>query len=64
MPRLTLATDSVFFSHYAYNNDPAIFPEPHVFKSERWLGANTDELERHMVSFTRGSRDCIGMKYV
>jgi cytochrome P450 len=62
--RLTAAQTRVSFSHYVYNNDPAIFPDPHSFKPERWLEANVEELERHMVSFSRGSRNCIGMKYV
>ncbi|OAP56011.1 hypothetical protein AYL99_10163 [Fonsecaea erecta] len=51
----------VSFSHYVYNNDPAIFPDPYSFRPERWLGSNVDELESHMVSFSRGSRNCIGM---
>ncbi|EXJ53868.1 hypothetical protein A1O7_09204 [Cladophialophora yegresii CBS 114405] len=51
----------VSFSHYVYNNDPAIFLDPFSFKPERWLEPNADELERHMVSFSRGSRSCIGM---
>ncbi|KIW94443.1 uncharacterized protein Z519_04419 [Cladophialophora bantiana CBS 173.52] len=51
----------VSFSHYVYNNDPAIFTDPYSFRPERWLGNNVDELENHMVSFSRGSRNCIGM---
>ncbi|EXJ53756.1 uncharacterized protein A1O5_13005 [Cladophialophora psammophila CBS 110553] len=42
----------VSFSHYVYNNDPAIFPDPYSFRPERWLGDNVDELENHMVSST------------
>ncbi|KIW26376.1 uncharacterized protein PV07_09476 [Cladophialophora immunda] len=51
----------VSFSHHVYNNDPAIFPDPYSFRPERWLGDNVDELESHMISFSRGSRNCIGM---
>ncbi|KAJ9605319.1 hypothetical protein H2200_009976 [Cladophialophora chaetospira] len=51
----------VSFSHYVYNNDPAIFLDPYSFKPERWLEADADELEKHMVSFSRGSRNCMGM---
>ncbi|OCT46388.1 benzoate 4-monooxygenase cytochrome P450 [Cladophialophora carrionii] len=54
----------VSFSHYLYNNDPAVFLDPFSFKPERWMEPNADELERHMVSFSRGSRSCIGMKSV
>lgn len=57
------AGTKVSFSHYVYNNDPAIFPDPHTFRPERWLGSKeeTDVLEAHMVSFSRGSRSCVGM---
>ncbi|KIX97850.1 uncharacterized protein Z520_06628 [Fonsecaea multimorphosa CBS 102226] len=50
----------VSFAHYVYNNDPAIFPDPYSFRPQRWLGSNVDELESHMISFSRGSRNCIG----
>lgn len=57
------AGTKVSFSHYVYNNDPAIFPDPYTFRPERWLGSKeeTDVLEAHMVSFSRGSRSCVGM---
>jgi len=36
-----------------------IFPEPKVFKPERWIGK--PELDRYFVPFTKGSRQCLGL---
>lgn len=45
------------------HNDPSIFPEPRTFKPERWLPLDTTgaRLQKYLVSFSRGSRQCIGM---
>lgn len=51
----------VSFSHYVYNNDPAVFKNPFVFDPDRWLGPDVSTLEAHMISFSRGGRSCIGM---
>jgi cytochrome P450 len=41
--------------------DPAIFTDPYVFKPERWLDAKSSKhLDKHLVSFSRGTRGCIG----
>ncbi|KAK4655496.1 hypothetical protein QC762_302900 [Podospora pseudocomata] len=42
--------------------DPTVFPEPHVFKPERWLGSGK-RLDRYLVPFGRGSRACLGIRY-
>ncbi|KAF7597008.1 hypothetical protein BBP40_011374 [Aspergillus hancockii] len=50
---------AIYFVHH----DPSIFPNPSRFDPERWIRA-TDEgvnLRKHMVSFNRGSRQCLGM---
>ncbi|KAF2100215.1 putative cytochrome P450 [Rhizodiscina lignyota] len=39
--------------------DPKIFPQPHAFKPERWLGEQ--RLDRYQVAFSKGSRQCIGI---
>lgn len=46
--------------------DPTVFPEPAEFKPERWIEAKqkNTRLDRYMVSFGRGSRQCVGIKYV
>jgi cytochrome P450 len=46
--------------------DPDIFPDPHAFDPERWMraAAKGQRLDRYMVNFSKGSRVCLGMKYV
>lgn len=46
--------------------DANIFPEPRRFIPERWLdhleeGRTTSSLDKYIVSFGKGSRNCIGM---
>ncbi|QKX54319.1 uncharacterized protein TRUGW13939_01405 [Talaromyces rugulosus] len=38
-----------------------IFPNPHKFIPERWLGNNSSSLEKWAIAFSRGRRQCIGM---
>ena len=45
---------------YSVLIDPKIFPEPHTFRPERWL--SEDRLDRYKVAFSKGSRQCIGIK--
>lgn len=39
--------------------NPAIFPRPERFQPERWLDA--PGLDRYMVAFGKGSRNCVGV---
>lgn len=53
----------VSMSSYFVHMDPRVFPEPESFKPERWViaagkGVN---LNKFIVSFSRGSRNCLGM---
>jgi cytochrome P450 len=41
-----------------------IFPNPHEFIPERWLGDNGRDLEKWGIAFSKGRRQCIGKKYV
>jgi cytochrome P450 len=47
------------------SHDEAIFPNSHTFDPERWLNnpvtSTGEPLERFMVSFGRGTRNCLGM---
>lgn len=40
------------------------FKDPTSFKPERWLDPNARELETRLVTFSRGSRGCLGIKSV
>lgn len=43
--------------------DPSIFPDPDAFVPDRWLvkdPAAMAQLEKHLATFGKGSRDCIG----
>jgi cytochrome P450 len=47
------------------HHDESVFPDSHSFIPDRWLDDNMQrrkELERCMLSFSKGSRACLGMK--
>lgn len=51
---------------YHMHSNEAVFPEPHEFRPERWLGDpmgpdGVHTLSHYLVPFSRGSRACIGM---
>jgi cytochrome P450 len=55
----------VGYSPYLIHTNPSIFPDPHSFKPERWLGIPSDErqkLRSYLSNFGRGSRQCVGMR--
>ena len=45
------------------HDSPDIFPDPFTFKPERWLPIETEgqRLQKYLVSFSRGTRICLGM---
>lgn len=45
------------------HDNPLIFPAPRAFRPERWLPLETEgaRLQKYLVSFCRGSRQCLGM---
>jgi cytochrome P450 len=49
-------------SAYLLHMDPEVFPDPFAFQPQRWL--DNPELKRNLFAFSRGSRSCLGMKYV
>ena len=59
IPAGTPVSMSVFHMHY--NTD--IFPDPYLFKPERWLPMDTEgrRLQKYLVPFGRGSRACLGL---
>ncbi len=56
IPAGTPLSSISYFTHY--NAD--IFPEPTVFRPERWLVSETERLDRYLVAFGRGTRNCVG----
>ncbi|THC89191.1 hypothetical protein EYZ11_011362 [Aspergillus tanneri] len=48
--------------HYVYHFDPHVFKDPMQFRPERWLkDEDREQLEKYLLSFSRGSRTCIGI---
>ncbi|KAF8075198.1 cytochrome P450 [Lyophyllum atratum] len=43
------------------HRNPDIFPEPFSFTPERWLQEDSQELEKYLVSFSKGPRSCLGI---
>lgn len=43
--------------------DPSVFPSPEIFDPDRWTTAANDgvNLTKYLVSFTKGSRGCLGI---
>ena len=55
----------VGMSTYLMHRNPDLFPDPDTFDPGRWLDPVTSKrLEKHLVSFGRGSTQCVGMQYV
>jgi cytochrome P450 len=56
----------VSISTYLTRMDPEIFPEPYNFRPERWIEARQAgfPLQKYLVAFSRGNRQCLGMRYV
>ncbi|KIX08873.1 uncharacterized protein Z518_03530 [Rhinocladiella mackenziei CBS 650.93] len=47
-------------SHFVHRN-PTLFDDADQFKPERWLDMDGKQLERWLVSFSRGARSCLGL---
>lgn len=54
----------VGMSAYYAHRDATVFPHPEEFLPERWLSDVTPAMNRNFVPFSKGSRRCLGMKYV
>lgn len=49
---------------YQITTNPEIFPDPHAFVPERWLGKENEmgRLEKYLTVFGHGARVCLGMQ--
>lgn len=55
----------IAMSSYMIHMNPSLFPEPSEFRPERWLnsqGQRDKRLEKYLMSFSRGHRQCVGMQ--
>ncbi|KAL0466680.1 cytochrome P450 [Neurospora intermedia] len=53
----------VSMTSYQITTNPEIFPDPHAFVPERWLGMENEmRLEKYMTVFGHGARVCLGMQ--
>ncbi|KAJ5155936.1 benzoate 4-monooxygenase cytochrome P450 [Penicillium capsulatum] len=59
IPPGTPVSQAVYFVHH----DPSIFPSPETFDPRRWIQATEQgvNLRKYLVSFNKGSRQCLGM---
>ncbi|KAL4745018.1 hypothetical protein BDW72DRAFT_211875 [Aspergillus terricola var. indicus] len=48
-------------SMYHVHMDPVIFPDPHEFHPERFLGAEGSVAREHVYPFGKGTRNCLGI---
>ena len=56
---------AIGMSSWIMHHNEAIFPNSTMFVPERWLdekGQQRKDLEQYLLSFSKGSRQCLGMK--
>lgn len=56
-------------SPFLIHRNATIFPNPEKFDPDRWIRTNGktatgERLDRYLTAFTKGSRACLGIKYV
>lgn len=51
---------TVSMSSYVAHRDKSVFPDPEVFRPERWLGDEGKKLQPYFIAFSAGARGCIG----
>ena len=51
---------TVSMSSYVAHRDANVFPDPEVFRPERWLGEAGKQLQPYFITFSAGARGCIG----
>lgn len=51
---------SVSMSSYVAHRDEKMFPDPEVFRPERWMGEEGKKLQPYFITFSAGARGRIG----
>lgn len=55
----------ISMSNYFICHDETVFPDSHAFEPERWMDPmERKRLERYLVVFSKGTRNCLGFKWV
>ncbi|PSS28335.1 hypothetical protein M430DRAFT_165930 [Amorphotheca resinae ATCC 22711] len=57
IPQETIVGMSGYFVHHA----ESIFKDPKTFDPDRWLGEDSESLDKWLVSFSKGPRSCLGI---
>lgn len=47
---------------YVYHTHEPYYSRPDEFLPERWIGDTAQDAESHLISFSRGSRNCLGLQ--
>ncbi|KAH9028948.1 putative P450 monooxygenase [Lactarius hengduanensis] len=50
-------------SYVHVNFSPAVFPDPHAFIPDRWLGEHAKAHEAALATFSKGPRGCVGINF-
>lgn len=45
---------------WSLHRNPELFPEPDVFRPERWLENDIENLKKYVMPFSQGPRACLG----
>ena len=56
-----LIQTSISISPYSIHTNEGYFKNAEVFNPDHWLDPDAGELDRAMISFSRGSRSCLGI---
>jgi len=51
----------VSMSMWQLHRNPKTYPSPEKFNPDRWLGPETQSLDKYLVAFGKGPRICLGM---
>ncbi|KAI4095840.1 MAG: hypothetical protein LQ344_001394 [Seirophora lacunosa] len=55
----------VSMSSMLLHHNPSVFPDPLTYHPQRWMGmGQRQRLERYLVNFSKGTRQCVGIKCV